>query len=81
MSVVGFDIPWRKVRHALGMPLVKVGGQVGCYVRIVPTKVHSGTGAHRRQLILTPTEARELAYHIRAVADLVDEGRLPGTMR
>lgn len=76
----GSQIPWRKVRHASGTPLVKVGF-AGYYLHIRPTRAHSGSKALEQRLVLTANEARELAYHIRVVADQVDQGRAPGNYR
>lgn len=81
MARLGTDIEKRIVRHVHGLPMVEVGGLVGCYVRIQATPEHKGSAAKDSFMLLTPVEARDLAYQLRVMADLVDEGRTPGLMR
>lgn len=72
---IGETLPGRTVTHPNGMALVNVGGHYGCYVRVQPTEDLVGSKAKDSMLLLTPAEARELAYHLRATADVVDQGR------
>lgn len=76
MIRVGDALPSRIVKHQLtNLPLVSVGGHYGCYVRIEPTEDFMGEKAREIMMLLTPGEARELSYHLRATADVVDQGR------
>ena len=78
---IGTTIEPRWVWHKSGDPLVEVSGTTGCYVSIRPTEFMAGEGATRHPIPLTPDEARDLAYKLRLMADLVDKVRIPGNMR